>query len=104
MKSFWSLSANIKEGEYHELSIDTGTHGMSGIDFLPYKKYNEHQCGGSSMTRMGRPRKDNAKRKSITVRMPEDTHNKLMEYAAKHEMSMTEVTLRSLEEFLSKQR
>lgn len=56
------------------------------------------------MTRMGRPRKDDAKRKSITVRMSEDTHNKLTEYAAKHEMSKTEVALRSLEEFLSKRK
>ena len=45
------------------------------------------------MTRMGRPRKDDAKRKSITVRMSEDTHNKLTEYAAKHEMSKTEVEI-----------
>lgn len=56
------------------------------------------------MTRMGRPRKDNAKRKSITVRMSDETHNKLTEYAAKHKMSMTEVALRSLEEFLSRQK
>ena len=56
------------------------------------------------MTQMGRPRKEDAKRKSITVRMSEDTHHKLTEYAAKHKMSMTEVALRSLEEFLSKQK
>ncbi|MDO4167600.1 MAG: hypothetical protein Q4D32_09370 [Eubacteriales bacterium] len=55
------------------------------------------------MTRMGRPRKDNAKRESITIRMSEDTHKKLTEYAARHNMSMTEVALRSLEEFLSRQ-
>ena len=82
----------------------TVTCGTEGIDFLPYKKYNENQCGGSSMTRMGRPRKDDAQRKSITVRMSEDTHNKLTEYAAKHEMSKTEVALRSLEVFLSKRK
>lgn len=56
------------------------------------------------MARMGRPKKDNAKRKSITVRMSDETHHKLTEYAAKHNMSMTEVALRSLEEFLSKQK
>ncbi len=55
------------------------------------------------MTKMGRPREDNAKRKSITVRMSENTHKMLTEYAAKHKMSMTEVALRSLEEYLSKQ-
>lgn len=56
------------------------------------------------MTQMGRPKKDNAKRKSITVRMSVDTHKKLTDYAAKHKVSMTEVALRSLEEFLSKQK
>ncbi len=81
----------------------TGTCGTEGIDFLSYNKYNIHQCGGSGMTKMGRPRENNAKRKSITVRMSENTHKMLTEYAAKHKMSMTEVALRSLEEYLSKQ-
>ena len=56
------------------------------------------------MTQMGRPKKSNAKRKSLTIRMSEDTHRKLSEYAAKHKMSMTEVALRSLEEYLSKKK
>ena len=55
------------------------------------------------MTQMGRPKKSNAKRKSLTIRMSEDTHRKLSEYAAKHKMSMTEVALRNLEKFLSTQ-
>ena len=38
------------------------------------------------MTQMGRPKKSNAKRKSLTIRMSEDTHRKLSEYAAKHKM------------------
>ena len=53
------------------------------------------------MTRMGRPKKDNAK---ITIRMSDETHKKLNEYAIKHNMSMTEVALRSLEEYLSKKK
>ena len=53
------------------------------------------------MTRMGRPKKDNAKRATITIRMSDETHKKLNEYAIKHNMSMTEVALRSLEEYLS---
>ncbi len=56
------------------------------------------------MMRMGRPRKDNAKRASITIRMSDETHKKLNEYAIKHDMSMTEVALRSLEEYLSKKK
>ena len=39
----------------------------------------------------------------LTIRMSEDTHRKLSEYAAKHKMSMTEVALRNLEKFLSTQ-
>lgn len=52
--------------------------------------------------KMGRPKKEDAKRKSVTVRLSEDIHKKLFEYAAEHETTMTEVTLRSLEEYLSK--
>lgn len=52
--------------------------------------------------KMGRPKEDNAKRKSLTIRLSEDTHKKLTEYAAEHKMAMTEVALRSLEEYLSK--
>ena len=55
------------------------------------------------MTQMERNKKSNAKRKSLTIRMSEDTHRKLSEYAAKHKMSMTEVALRNLEKFLSTQ-
>lgn len=56
------------------------------------------------MTRMGRPRKDNAKRATITIRVSDETHKKLNEYAVKHNTSMTEVALRSLEEYLSKKK
>ena len=56
------------------------------------------------MTKMGRPRKDDAKRASITIRMSKETHKKLNEHASKHELSMTEVALRSLEEYLSKKK
>lgn len=50
----------------------------------------------------GRPKADNAKCKSVTIRLSEDTHRQLIEYAAEHKMTMTEVALRSLEEYLSK--
>ena len=56
------------------------------------------------MTRMGRPRKDNAKRSTITIRVSDEIHKKLNEYAVKHNMSMTEAALRSLEEYLSKKK
>ena len=56
------------------------------------------------MTKMGRPKEDNAKRKSITVRLSEKTHAELTRYAAEHKMTKTEVAMRSLEESLSKQK
>ena len=50
----------------------------------------------------GRPKEENAKRKTITVRLTEDLYKKIVEYAAKHKLSKTDVALQSLEEFLSK--
>lgn len=50
----------------------------------------------------GTPKEGRCKRASITIRMSKETHKKLNEYASKHELSMTEVALRSLEEYLSK--
>ena len=56
------------------------------------------------MTKMGRPKEDNAKRNFITVRLSEKTHAELARYAAEHKITMTEVALRSLEEYLSKRK
>lgn len=52
----------------------------------------------------GRPKADNAKRKSITVRLPDELYKKLVDYATEHNMTKTEVALQSLEKFLSKQK
>lgn len=54
------------------------------------------------MTKMGRPKADNAKRKTINIRVSEETHRQVAKYAAEHNTTMTAVALRSLEEFLSK--
>ena len=54
--------------------------------------------------KMGRPKSESVKQKSITVRLPDDVHQKLLEYATEHSVSKTEVVLRSLAEFLSKQK
>ena len=52
--------------------------------------------------RTGRPKADHSKRKSITVRLSEGTHEKLLAHATKHKVTMTEVVLQSLERYLSK--
>lgn len=54
------------------------------------------------MAKMGRPIDENAKRKTLTIRIGQETYDKLIKYAADHGLTMTEVALRSLEEFLSK--
>ena len=52
--------------------------------------------------RTGRPKADNAKRKTITIRLSDELHKRIVEYATEHKMSMTEVALQSLNKFLSK--
>ena len=52
--------------------------------------------------RTGRPKEENAKRKTITIRLTEDLYRKIVEYAAEHKRSKTDVALQSLERFLSK--
>lgn len=52
--------------------------------------------------RTGRPKEENAKRKTITIQLTEDLYQKIVEYAAEHKLSKTDVALQSLERFLSK--
>ncbi len=53
------------------------------------------------MMTMGRPKVANAKSKSVTIRITEEAHKKLSEYAAEHKTTMTDVILQSLEKLLS---
>ena len=59
-------------------------------------------CGGGYAMRTGRPKADNVKCRSITIRLSESTHEKLLAYTAEHKVTMTEVVLKSLEKYLSK--
>ena len=52
--------------------------------------------------RTGRPKEENAKRKTITIRLTENLYKRIIEYAAEHKLSKTDVALQSLEKFLSK--
>lgn len=52
--------------------------------------------------RTGRPKEENAKRRTITIRLTEELYKRIVEYAAEHKMSKTDVALQSLEKFLSK--
>ena len=60
-------------------------------------------CGGCCTMRTGRPKEDNAKRKTITIRLSEELYKKIVEYATEHKLSKTDVALQSLEKFLSKE-
>ena len=52
----------------------------------------------------GRPKEENAKRKTITIRLTEDLYKKIVDYATEHNLSKTDVALQSLEKFLSKEK
>ncbi len=43
------------------------------------------------MAKMGRPKSDTAKKKSVNVRVEDALYERIRSYAAQHQMSMTEV-------------
>ena len=53
------------------------------------------------MAKMGRPKSDNAKKKSVNVRVEDALYERIRSYAAQHQMSMTEVYLLGLNKILS---
>ena len=53
------------------------------------------------MAKMGRPKSENAKRKSINVRVEDALYERIRSYAAQHHMSITEVVLLGLIKVLS---
>ena len=50
----------------------------------------------------GRPKEEDAKRKTLTIRLTEELYQKIVDYAAEHNMSKTDVALQSLEKFFAK--
>ena len=56
------------------------------------------------MAKMGRPKKDKTKDKSVTVRLSEETYQKLLAYASETGQTYTEIVLRGLEKELSDQK
>ena len=47
--------------------------------------------GGDAMAKMGRPKIDKPKQKSIGIRMSEEEREKLLRYASEHDKTITEV-------------
>ena len=55
------------------------------------------------MAKVGRPKKEDAKKKVLSVRLSPDTYKRLTAYALLHNKTLTEVALKGLEEYLSRQ-
>lgn len=51
--------------------------------------------------KVGRPVSEDTKHKSLTIRISDDMHRRLLRYASEHEMTMTAVALQALEKELS---
>lgn len=49
------------------------------------------------MAKMGRPKKDKIKDKSIGVRLSEECYEQLMRYVAEHKLTITQVVQEALE-------
>ncbi|MGB4660726.1 MAG: CopG family transcriptional regulator [Mobilitalea sp.] len=54
------------------------------------------------MAKMGRPKSDEPKLKTVGVRLSEEDYIRLKEYALKHDMTMTEVMQEGMRKLLSK--
>ena len=52
------------------------------------------------MAKMGRPKKDVTKSNSIGVRLSDQHYISLVRYASEHELTITQVVQKALEEFL----
>lgn len=55
------------------------------------------------MTKMGRPKSENTKKKVLSIRVSDQLYTQLLAYAKEHNMTTTKVVLRSIETFISKQ-
>lgn len=72
------------------------------IDFLSYRKYNDFGGMRTAMTKMGRPKAENTKKKMISIRVDDSLYARICDYAEKHQQTVTEVVLQGVEEKLSK--
>ena len=54
------------------------------------------------MAKMGRPKSENSKKKVLSVRVEDSMYEQICDYAKKHNMTVTEVVLESLERLFGK--
>ncbi len=55
------------------------------------------------MAKMGRPKADDPREKSLGVRVTNDEYKVIKEYAEEHDMTITETLLKGVEELMKKQ-
>ena len=52
------------------------------------------------MTKLGRPKEKNAKRKTLTIRVNSDQHKKILKYAESHNITITDAVWKGLSEII----
>ncbi len=69
--------------------------------FVRYKEgaelYSMCQRKFEQMAKIGRPKKDFPKIKSITIRLSDSEYEKFIKYAASHNMTMTQALVKGIE-------
>lgn len=55
-----------------------------------------------AMAKMGRPKSENAKKKTLSIRVEDSLYERICEYAEEHHMTVTEVVLQGLEKLMSR--
>lgn len=71
------------------------------LDFSLYEKYNGIRCkGGAYMAKMGRPKVEEVKDKSINMRVTPAEYKKIKEYAQSHNLTITQVLQKGVEKIL----
>lgn len=72
---------------------------------MSYRKYNVG-IGGirAEMKKMGRPKSDNAKKKVLSIRVPDQLYSQMLAYAEQHKMTTTDIVLKGVEILLSEQK
>lgn len=60
-------------------------------------------CGGmrAAMAKMGRPKSENAKKKTLSIRVEDALYERICTYAEQHQLTVTEVVLQGLDKVLS---
>ena len=56
------------------------------------------------VAKMGRPKSDNAKKKVLSIRVPDQLYSQMLAYAEQHKMTTTDIVLKGVEILLSEQK